>query len=322
MGCGYSYLNDFVSVGAIAMTGFFMLSGYALRLVYGEQDLIEKHNLAKFYVKRLLSIIPLYYAFALIYILFFGHESLTENLLLFPIEALGLQSTFTSLFSVSHNGGTWFISCILIAYVLFPFFQSIFKQIGERSKVIILLGCIIIEFIAIADSKLFHAYWLYDSPFYRILEFTCGLLIADLNINYNNKVLHILRSRWMLVLSFIVMVVGVSFIQHKKGINDPMLLNPVVLPCFVAMLISLGKLKMPLLEKSEVIGYLGKISYPFFLVQLFAWQASKILIDIIGYDSNWIRILVSFIFCIIVAIAAYELIQRPISNIVQQKVFK
>ena len=34
-GCSYSYLNDFVSVGAIAMTGFFLLSGYSLRMVYG-----------------------------------------------------------------------------------------------------------------------------------------------------------------------------------------------------------------------------------------------------------------------------------------------
>lgn len=34
-GCDYYFLRNFVSVGAIAMTGFFLLSGYALRLIYG-----------------------------------------------------------------------------------------------------------------------------------------------------------------------------------------------------------------------------------------------------------------------------------------------
>ena len=138
-GCNYSYLNDFVSVGAIAMTGFFLLSGYALRLAYGEQDLMEKHNIGRFYSKRLLGIIPLYYTKAILFILILGNESLIENLLLFPIEALGLQTTFTSLFNVTHNGGTWFISCILLAYLIYPFLQTICKQLNAKTKVIVLL---------------------------------------------------------------------------------------------------------------------------------------------------------------------------------------
>ena len=42
-GCDYYFLTPFVSVGTIAMTGFFLLSGYALRLVYGHQNIIEQN---------------------------------------------------------------------------------------------------------------------------------------------------------------------------------------------------------------------------------------------------------------------------------------
>ena len=108
---------------------------------------MDKNNLKIFYLKRVVGIIPLYYALALMYVIFLGTETLRENLLLFPIEALCLQSTFSSLFGVTHNGGTWFISCIMLAYLIYPFMQTIFRHLNNKIKIIILLKFLLVIII-------------------------------------------------------------------------------------------------------------------------------------------------------------------------------
>lgn len=319
-GCSYSILTDFVSVGAIAMTGFFMLSGYTLRLVYGDTNLTNKSNLLRFYLKRILSVLPLYYIVALSYILFLGNESFVENLLLLPIEALGLQSTFSSLFDVSHNDGTWFISCLVLSYIIYPFIQMICKQSSIRLKVIILMALIFIDIYAVIVSHEFNTARTYDNPFYRILESACGVIIADINLGYNFQILKVLRSRLVLISSAFILIIGVSIMHHYLTFGDFMLYNCIVLPCTALMLLSLGKLEMPLLARRKSIRYLSQISYAFFLVQYFCWPICTRFIEMMKYDSNWFRIFISFTFCLISSIILYEVIQRPITKFVKIKV--
>lgn len=322
IGCSYSYLDDFVSVGAIAMTGFFMLSGYALRLVYGDKDILSKRDIGRFYVKRLLSIIPLYYFCALLYVLICDKGSVMEKIFLFPIEALGLQTTLVSLSDYTHNSGTWFISCILLAYLIYPFLQAICKMLAKNKKIIVLLILMAIDIYGAIASHKFDTSWTYENPFYRIVEFTCGLLIADINMEYDGKLLKIIRSRVLFFCSVIVLLTGVSLIRHNLHFDDYMLYNVIVLPCFTIMLFALGTIKMPLLERSKAISYCSKLSYVFFLVQLFMRKVVKWELYYIGYDSNILRILLSFSYCIIASVLIYELVQKPITLYVNKILYK
>lgn len=61
-----------------------------------------------------------------------------------PIEFLGLQSFFSSLFGYSHNGGTWFISCILFCYLAYPFLQEGIKAMGKKGRIRLMAFCMII----------------------------------------------------------------------------------------------------------------------------------------------------------------------------------
>ena len=66
--CSYSYANDFVKTGAIAMTGFMMLSGFVLYMSYSRKDFTKISEIKIFYLKRLISILPLYYSIAIIHV--------------------------------------------------------------------------------------------------------------------------------------------------------------------------------------------------------------------------------------------------------------
>lgn len=135
-GCDYGIFNHFARMGAIAMTGFFMLSGYALSYSY-PQVISDINRVKSFMIKRIISLFPLYYIVSVLFIVIYNKESVESLLLLFPIELLGLQSCFSSLFLVSHNGGTWFISCMMLCYLIFPFLQWIIDNISLRSKYIL-----------------------------------------------------------------------------------------------------------------------------------------------------------------------------------------
>lgn len=317
--CSYGFLNSLVSVGAFVMTGFFMLSGYALRLVYGERDLMDKKELKGFYIKRMLGVLPVYYFIAILYIVLLGKETVVENLMLLPIEALGIQQTFFWLSCLTHNGGTWFISCLLLGYLIYPFLQTVVKQLNTRSKILLIVLLIVIELWAVVIKNKFHTASLYGNPFYRILEFTIGLLVADVNMTAQGKLLNVLRSWGALIVTSVVMLVGVSVVNYYFQINDYMILNWIVLPCFGIMLFALGSKGVKRLEKSRLLSYASKISYAFFLTQFFVWPIGSWFVELIGYNHNWIRIIFTFSLCVGFSVLVYELVQKRMTGFLRKK---
>lgn len=319
--CSYGIFDGFVSVGAVAMTGFFLLSGYVLRLVYGGMDLMKKKALGGFYLKRFLSIMPLYYAFALFYIIFLGKETWAENLLLLPVETLGLQSTFTSLFGVTHNHGTWFVSCLLLGYFIYPFLQMLVKQLTTKRKVLMIVLLIAIELWATVIRRHFHTYSIYDNPFYRLLEFSIGVLVADINVDASGKIMDVMRSWGLLIVMSVVGLASMFVFLYlfDFDIQDYMLLNWIVLPCLVVMLFALGSKSVGWLERSKLLSYASKISYAFFLPQFFVWPIGKWFVEQIGYDDNWIRVLIAFSTCVAISILMYEVVQKRIVGMIRKK---
>ncbi len=53
--CQYGFIQDFITMGAVFMTGFFMLSGVCLYFSYEEIDLSDIKLIKKFYIKRLIA---------------------------------------------------------------------------------------------------------------------------------------------------------------------------------------------------------------------------------------------------------------------------
>lgn len=323
--CSYGVLNLFVDKGAIAMTGFFLLSGYVINLTYGRRDMSKPEEIKRFYQKRLISIIPLYFVWAFInviaHIVVRGKSAAIEELILFPVEFLGIQSFFSSLFSFSHNGGSWFISCILICYFLFPLFQIVTHKITDRSRVIVVFVLSAILLWSPIVQHFFHCQTIYSNPFFRALEFLIGILVSQLNTtSIICKLIIIMRKPFISVVSIATLIVGVSVAKWINIPGDYMLYSWVALPCFVSLMVSLGSYNLKKIQGSKIVKYLSEISFCIFLGQIiYVWYVVKYALDYVGCDANIVKILISFTIVFCIANALHYLVELPFSKYLKQR---
>ncbi len=323
--CSYGILNPFVDMGAIAMTGFFLLSGYVINLTYGKKDMSSSEELKFFYLKRLISIIPLYFVWAIILIVanvvINGESAAVEEIILFPIEFLGIQSVFSSLFSFSHNGGSWFISCILICYLLFPLLQIITKKISDRNRLVLIFVLSAILLWSPFVQHFFHLQSIYSNPFFRTLEFSIGILISQFNTTTNPcKLILFLRKPIVCIISFVSLIVGVTVARMINIQADYMLYTWVALPCFASLMVSLGSYSFRRLQNSKVITYLSKLSFCIFLGQIiYVWYFVKFVLEYVGCEVNIMKIIVSFVLVLCIANVLHYFVEIPSSRYLMQK---
>lgn len=327
--CEYGILGGFVRMGAIAMTGFFLLSGYAINLSSGRKDMSDIKEIKRFYIKRLISILPLYYAWALIVVGFNivvkGISGAMEEMMLFPIEILGIQSVFATLFPFSHNSGSWFISCILICYFIFPLLQILTKDLSNKSRMlfIMFLGAILLYSPFI--QHYFHLQQIYSNPFFRMLEFAIGILVCQMNTNpqAENQFVIFMRKPVVSVLTIVVLIVGVSIAYYIGIPTDFMLYSWIALPCFISLLISLGHFKFEKLQGSKTIRYLSALSFSIFLSQIITvWSIVKFAMEYVECDSNWAKICVSAAICFCIANFFHFCIEKPSTKYLKAKLQK
>lgn len=320
--CDYGLLNDFFASSTLAMTGFFMLSGYALQLAYGKKDLTVAGNTKPFYLKRFISIYPLYIIVGTLSVsisIVSGSQSLGSNIALLPVEILGIQSIFDgALFQYSHNSGSWFISCILICYFTYPLLQAFVTRLKHRHVVIgICFLVLLLSYIHILPTH-FKCGVLYTNVFIKVMEFTLGMLIAKFNIEQisSSRLIRVLRSVPSLFLFSAILVLGYSFINHYE-LHGELL----VYVCLVMIFISLGSMQFSnKVQQSKFILYASSITYAFYLSQFLVWKPSKMILSNISDPNRFVVFGCTLSACILVSVALHELVEKPASKYLKKKI--
>ena len=285
--CNFGPLTGFVSMGAVFMTAFFMLSGYVLYMTYREKSLVQILPLKNFYLKRLIGILPLYYLVSVIYVVSLGTESLLQNIVLLPI---------------SHNSGTWFISCLLIAYLFFPLMQEVAKQLATRAKILLLVACALVMFWSPLVVHSFATDSIYANPFFRGLEFFIGVLLCSLSVR-----LEFLKTWKFFVIEVLVLVAVISAAARLNlFVGNYMLYDVVAVPLFACMIITLSGLKSPRLQNSKVLRYASAVSYAFFLVQTFNTEIENFIFATLDVQNNVLKIALSIALCCLMAVLLHE----------------
>lgn len=177
-----------------------------------------------------------------------------ENVILMPIEILGLQSVFTSIFSVSHNGGTWFVSCILLCYLIYPFAQEIIKQISLKSKIKMLLLSVLVLLWSPFIVWKFQTGAIYSNPFFRILEFIIGILLCSMKDEISRlSIARFLYSRIFIFIEFIILIIGVTVAYRLKvSPGNYMLYSWIGLPMFMLLIVSMSSIVSNQFNKNKI----------------------------------------------------------------------
>jgi len=145
---------------------------------------------------------------------------------------------------------------------------------------------------------------IYSNPFFRILEFTIGILLATMKLDYKkSKFVKLTYSWWTVTFVNIFMVIGVSIaVKYNIAVGNWMLYSWICLFCFCVILFGLSGVKSAWLEKSKLLKYTSDISYVFFLAQLFSNTISKWILDYFEININMFKILISIGICVVISI--------------------
>jgi len=327
--CNYGIFQPFLENGTVLMSTFFILSGFSLTI---SNATINSSNVVNFYRKRAVAIIPMYYFCAILHDLMTTvfsaiagggiQEKLEQVILLAPIEALGLQTIFTSLFSYNHNAGTWFISCIIICYFIYPLLIGLVKLIPLKKKIMII--CLLTVLLAYA-SFIVHYFSLaniYPNPFVRLLEFSIGVFLGGIWMENKGPMFSDRKNKTALLLLAVLLVVCIS-VFGKLNNNydyDCMMFSWIVVPSSsLAVYIAAQVRKW---HFGRIIRYLSGLSYCFYLAQLYSNTLSKYVIGRYDIRSNSVKILVAWMICICIAVILHHLVELPLVSYLRNKMVK
>lgn len=310
IGCPFGpRIQTFVlSSTSFIMTAFFVLSGFSLYLVYENKDLFDIKNVGEFYKKRFVGIFPAYFLITVFWVLL-NHSIADIKIFvkLLPAELSMIQSQYNSLFTFIHNGGTWFVSCLIACYFVFPLVLEIIKIMSFRYRIILLVVLAIFPIYTYYLTLWCGLASTYSMPFFRFVEFLTGVLLCSLRkplLNWNNikiKVRNIVLVFIMLALTIIS-----AYVIYKN-------ISFTYMPLMCAVILLSSVVSIPIIDKSKLIPILSNASYVFFLLQCYL---NNPLVLKVPPKYRFIVVLIGLV---VLSIAINVLYEKPIKKIILKK---
>jgi peptidoglycan/LPS O-acetylase OafA/YrhL len=319
-----SYWNNFLSLGYVGVSIFFILSGYILTAVYlrGNREISYR----KFYVARFARIYPLYAMSLLIVAPFtwasIENRSLHYHLLRFASDYVGslgmIQAWLPGL--GTSNVPSWSVSAEAFFYLVFPAIGlAIATKIYKPLRLAFILWLISIA-ISLTLCKTIHSPYIWRdnfsfarfNPLLRLPEFLIGVCAALWRPRTIPKCLS-----WMSVLIYLGLI---PLIVH---IPELVISNGLLAPVFVALIMGLETLngKFERFLSSPVLVTLGHASYSLYLLHFPVLFLLTSLLGTAGtraMGSPWIlpfnapeRFATYLVATVVASVVSYKLIETP-----------
>lgn len=292
------YVNDFVSrqfpgyaFGIISI--FFVVSGYgifhSLQKSFA-QNQTKLLALLKYFYKRAIRILPLYWlAFLLASYFFFQSYSM---------------KTFSFIPLHKFPGDYFlFVTLILQCYVASPFLYFFLTKFGERKFAVLVTVFILLGLLCYFFISLPHSYYIfYYRSFFlgHISLFALGMLIPSLVLNEDNRN----TNKYLTVLFFLLFVTAVYYTRQRDMLflHSAIYLLPLfIISSFVFCLFFISV--KPSIPLRKPIILIGTYSYSVYLLHHFYYEILARL-GIIKYASLLGLVLTILLFPVFLLICA------------------
>ncbi len=263
--------NLYTHLGHSSVSVFFMITGFLFFRKLIESDSI---NWIRFYIFRILRLVPVYLfsVFILVLISFFISGFIIREPFIKLIKEILVWSTFTIVGFDDINGVkdtnlimagvTWSLAYEWLFYFCLPFCSLIFLKFKTDKFILLFALLVIIIIIYYASPLLIH-----------IWSFLGGIIAAFV---YNSKktTLFLINKYWSLVFFFPILIAGYFF-------SDTYNLSVIILISIAFTIIACGNILFGFLIH-PVSRILGKLTYCIYLFHgIFLFVTFKI---IVGYE--------------------------------------
>jgi peptidoglycan/LPS O-acetylase OafA/YrhL len=296
----------------IAVSYFFVLSGFVMILAYGDKSVI---NTLDYFKNRFARIYPIY-LFGIVLVLF--GQILTKN-----IDFVGLvlnlfmiQAWFPSKV-LSFNSPGWSLSVELLFYIIFPFFlNSIYKKINKK-KVLLL-----VVLLWVASQLVLNIFLLLDKSYevfiskefmiYNPLMHINGFLVGNVAGLYFLKELKDKKRNLDFSIVAIIMVI-VLILKFPLGLNFH---NGLLAIFFIPLLIllSLNNGLITKVFKNKFCVFLGEISFGIYILQypIFSLISAYSVNKYFNIDNVTTVFFIRLFILIGLSAVTYVFIEKPI----------
>ncbi len=318
---------DFLDQGGLGNCIFFALSGFFAASLWKNTINFNITMFLKYYLKRIIRIIPVFYCYLLFVSFFFYKHSIMVN------DFTTDKSLILNMFFIKSSGHLWFLQQEILFYILVPFIINLFlfikrvllkinikSIIADICNVLILLilALILIKFQNIIPIKLYaNGSMISLKTGYFLLGMITGYLCNIYNKSnlqfYKIKLLNKIST--MLVILFpIFCVLSSNDVLKMININNyyigwSMTTFCTIYSCIVIFILVTSK-KFSKFLGNRFFSFIGKIS---FTMYLFHWPFLVLKnrtypLDIAGF------ILIYFI-TICVSTVIHKYIEKPCINL-------
>ena len=223
------------------------------------------------------------------------------------------QSWVEGLGGLSHNGGTWFVSCLVFAIIMAPFMNEIFRQLTNKQRFIIIIGLAFMTMYVPIATKLLGAPNLYDNPLLRCGEFAIGMLIYPLYQHIKKTGIRPCYLKLASIFSAALLFLSITFcaLYHFGAYPE---YNFICIPSFIVLIVLGGNAWNNNQSKilNSIIHFFNSFTYEFYLSQFFTWGITAMILHKTGLPFTTVSIiLVGFSVSTILGYSFSRLISLP-----------
>jgi peptidoglycan/LPS O-acetylase OafA/YrhL len=309
-------IDIFLSSGFLAVTLFFLLSGFILAYVY-EGRTTNAHGKRHFWQARLARIWPLYAA-SLLFVSLLMHLTPPSPIAAAVLLMVQAWNPFNPTMAQAWSGVCWTLSVEAFFYLLFPFVQSWLDRRSQQTIAVVLALnvalCLVFNICwRTPGYPIYGAYRFIPLALLHTPEFLIGVLVGNLYLRRTRST-HARQPRavWF---TYIAAAASLALLCVR---NVPTTSFAVL--TFAALLFGLATeatlLRRFLSLRTVVFG--GEISYAMYLLHFPCRTIADTLSDHLRITAATVRFGAYFTATVLASIVAHKTIEVPARNLVRR----